>query len=659
MKSNEPEKTDALASFEADKARVLDFARQIQSVAVDRGDRESAEALGTLMRRFEENRFLVVSVGAFKTGKSTLLNALAGRRVCPMRSTPYTARLTRVLAARGERETIEIHFKAERPPETVDFSESALTELVSMKGQGKRLEEVASVDVAVKPSGLLVQPGVVLVDTPGLESGFDEHDKITREFLPRADLILLYFTAKQALGAKERDFLLAHPEVLKKSIVVLTHADAVPADELDEVIEHVRQRLKETVLGQDRELEMFVVSGKQALDGVLGGDDEQVERSGVRKLVARITEVLTVKRGLPILIAIAEGEKGVALGLVKQIAAARAVMQTKGSADIQERGRKLLGVLRGRSQALEASVSSQIERESQRIAGNVPVNVAAFRDDLKAAVWSWIETYQNEEVCKQQLPTALATYTQAWLEDHEGRLRYGFKKLNQDATATCSEGFDALQREAASAFERDRAVPAVAEIVGALDAIADLSAIANCMGGPVGGYGLASAAIEPVFSVPPAIKALTLGAGLLSVVAALGGPIGWGAAVLGWLAVGFANIVRSTTWRTRAFTEMSKAIYEQIVPKVANAISAEVWRFGRSLQEHMTTHVRRVHGRLAEVVQTLMNRVAADRAEDERKLRDLEQAEGHLKAIADDVSAFIVAKGTTGQEPAVSKEQES
>lgn len=637
----EDKKDDALASFENDKARVLDFARELKNVAIDRGDAESAETLESLTRRFEENRFLVVSVGSFKTGKSTLMNALAGRVVCPMRSTPHTARLTRIMAAKGDRETIEVHYKAEKPPLVMDFSEAALTNLVSMKGEGKGLEEVASVDVAVKPTGLLVQKEIVLVDSPGLESIIGEHDRITRDFLPRADLVLFYLTAKQILGARERDFLLSHPDVLKKCLIVVTHIDAVPADELEEVLEFTRRGLKESVLGSARELELFPVSGRRALDGILEGKPELVEQSLVPKLVARITEILTIQRGVPILASIAEAERNVALGLAKQVNAARSVQRTKITGDVKDRSEKLKRDLRTQSAALEAKVVREIDEECRGLSDAVPVQVGTFREQLKAEVWTWIEGYPNEEVCKQQLPTQLAHLTQGWLDRQEQQLRRQFKRITQQANTTSSAGFAALQEQATATFQRDKAFPAIAEIAGGLEALSDLNAIAACMGGPIGGYGLATAAIEPVFAMPPAIKAMTVGASLLSVVAFLGGPIGWGAAVVGWLAVGIANLVRSSTWRTRAFAEMEKAIDNQIIPRVGVTIGTEVWKFGRALQDHMGAHIRRVHGRLADVVQTLVGRVEAGRAEDEGELRALDEAEKRLLSIAERAREFL------------------
>lgn len=47
-------------------------------------------------------------------------------------------------------------------------------------------------------------------DPPGLESRFEDHDRITKEYLPRADLVIFCLSTTQPLSAGERDFLLSN-----------------------------------------------------------------------------------------------------------------------------------------------------------------------------------------------------------------------------------------------------------------------------------------------------------------------------------------------------------------------------------------------------------------------------------------------------------------
>lgn len=635
----------SLSMFEKQKTRVLEFARELKAVAADRRDDDSVAALETLGERLDSNRFLVVAIGEFKRGKSTMVNALVGRAVCPMKMTPHTARVTRILAASGEEEYVEIKPRdgqAKREP----LGPNALDDLVAMRG--KRLKDVDSVDVYVKPSGGLVQSGLVIVDTPGLESLEEEHDRITKEFLPRADLVIFALSAMQPFGARERDFLLSHRDVVGKSLFVLNHMDQVPEAEKDETVKWVADKLREQVLGSKAtDVALFPISALNALKALEAqGEDKSalLDRSGVPKLASEIVKILSAERGRPVLGVIADGEKRVALNLAKQVRAAREAHATRlpvDAEDFRRRASTLHQTLREKSGVLERAVISEIDEEVRELAASVSFNVAQGREHLKRIASSLVASYPDENVCKQNLPSDLAPHVQAWLDNYEGTLRKRFKRITDAANRKCDDGFDELEKDAITALEQSKAALGLAGITGGLAALADLSAIANCLGGPIGGYGVASSAVNIAFEVPPAVKALTVGAGVVSVLAVFTGPIGWTAALLGWIAVGLTNLVRSAGWRSRVTTEVENAIDREVGPRAERAVAGAIWGFGRSLQEHLANHIRRVQTKLGAVVKTLTDRIESDSVAVKRTIEGLDSAEKRLLSIADEITKFV------------------
>ncbi|MEO6786209.1 MAG: dynamin family protein, partial [Chthoniobacteraceae bacterium] len=117
--------------------------------------------LGTSLRE----PFLFVVVGEVKAGKSSLLNALFGREFCRVDVLPATDKIYVFKHAAGER------------------------------------------DVAVSPQltecyrTAPVLADFNIVDTPGTNTIVPEHEEITRQFLPLADLCLCVFSATNPWGA--------------------------------------------------------------------------------------------------------------------------------------------------------------------------------------------------------------------------------------------------------------------------------------------------------------------------------------------------------------------------------------------------------------------------------------------------------------------------
>ena len=115
--------------------------------------------------------FLLVVVGEFNSGKSSLINALIGERVLEQGVTPTTSRVGILMYG----------------PE-VDRSSS-----------GRGFEAITA------PLEILREMHVV--DTPGTNAVLREHEALTREFVPRADLVLFVTSADRPFTESERAFL--------------------------------------------------------------------------------------------------------------------------------------------------------------------------------------------------------------------------------------------------------------------------------------------------------------------------------------------------------------------------------------------------------------------------------------------------------------------
>lgn len=195
--------------------------------------------------------------GEFNSGKSTFINALLGRDVLPTGVTPTT---DRIHVLRWDREPGE--------REVEDF-------VVERTHPAELLREIE------------------VVDTPGTNAVIRRHEELTRDFLPRCDLVLFVTSADRPFTESERAFLEQIREWGKKIVFVINKVDILEEDE-------DRERVRRYVLDNaipllGREPELFAVSARSAMRA-RDAEGEEAERlwrdSGMPEVETYLLETL-------------------------------------------------------------------------------------------------------------------------------------------------------------------------------------------------------------------------------------------------------------------------------------------------------------------------------------------------------------------------------
>jgi GTP-binding protein EngB required for normal cell division len=215
-------------------ARALEaFGPDVQSTDLQRF-REATEQLAGL--------FLLVIAGEFNSGKSSFINALLGERVLPEGVTPTTDRIN--LLRHG-------------PEVTEHALEAYLLE-------------------RTHPAELLRELSVV--DTPGTNAVIRRHEELTRDFIPRADLVLFVTSADRPFSESEREFLERIREWGKKIVFIVNKIDILAGSaEQAEVLAYVRDNAG-ALLGETPQV--FPVSGRHGSHARPAGDAALWEQSG-------------------------------------------------------------------------------------------------------------------------------------------------------------------------------------------------------------------------------------------------------------------------------------------------------------------------------------------------------------------------------------------
>lgn len=169
--------------------------------------------------------FLLVIAGEFNSGKSSFINALLGEKILDEGVTPTTDRIT--LLRYGP-----------------EVAERTIEEFL--------LEHSYPAEVLQR---------LTVVDTPGTNAIIRRHEELTRDFVPRSDLVLFITSADRPFTESERAFLATVQEWGKKIVVVLNKVDLLEPEEVDQVINYIRENARD-LLGITPEV--FPVSARLA-----------------------------------------------------------------------------------------------------------------------------------------------------------------------------------------------------------------------------------------------------------------------------------------------------------------------------------------------------------------------------------------------------------
>ncbi|NWF70621.1 MAG: dynamin family protein [Chloroflexi bacterium] len=203
-----------------------------------------------------DHPFLMVFVGPFSSGKSSIINALLGQEeLLPVGPVPTTDRIA----------------------------------ILRYGDEPQRMHSGGEVDTVFFPSPLLKK--VSFVDTPGLQSVMQKHEQATRAFLHRSDVVLLVMLATQAMTASNLEYLQTLKEFGKKVIIVINQVDLLTDEEANTVREYVLEQSK-TRLGFKPEI--WMISARRGLDARQNGlDAAGWEASGLAQLEQYIDQQLS------------------------------------------------------------------------------------------------------------------------------------------------------------------------------------------------------------------------------------------------------------------------------------------------------------------------------------------------------------------------------
>jgi GTP-binding protein EngB required for normal cell division len=262
----------------------------------------------------------IVVVGEFKQGKSSLVNALVGTKVCPVNDDVATALPTYVRY--GKEPSADVLLD-EVPPRREPVALDRVRDFVLESDAGGAVDGVTGVEIRLPRQ--LLSNGVVLVDTPGVGGLGSMHAAASLTAASMADALLFVTDAAQELTRSEVEFLRQAREVCATAVCVLTKTDFYP----------YWRKIRDLNAGHLRavgEVPVVPVSSDLRLRAVAGNDKELNAESGFPDLVKFVAQ--RVSGGAAVRVAVQAGEAvvGICAQLQSQFDAERAALADPGAA---------------------------------------------------------------------------------------------------------------------------------------------------------------------------------------------------------------------------------------------------------------------------------------------------------------------------------------
>ncbi len=257
-----------------------------------------AASFQRLLEKLRQNRFNLVILGAFKRGKSSLINALLGKQLLPTGIVPLTSVVT--ILGYGGKLRIQVHF---HQGESRQISQEELPDFITEKGNPRNLKGVREVEIAY-PSDYL-SDGVRIIDTPGVGSVYSHNSEVAYNYLPQVDAAVFVVTVDPPLSEAEQEFLKDIREYVHKLFFVLNKIDYVEAPERQEALEFTAKVLQANL--ETEKISIFPMSAKLAMTGKSNGHSDLLKASLLPEFEDHLRQFLYKEKGRVLLISCING----------------------------------------------------------------------------------------------------------------------------------------------------------------------------------------------------------------------------------------------------------------------------------------------------------------------------------------------------------------
>ena len=317
--SNEKEEEEKKSSFKELKSVLESIVDEVKELVTT--NEKFKDELTDTKHYLNNQKFSIGITGVMNAGKSTMLNALMGKEILGSAVVPETANLT--IVKHNPSETAKVYYWNKAEWQRI---ENAAKELESMRDyvnethrifgnelssyikEESRFDEVdvkdlslyTSAEASGKKCNLVkyvelgsdldfLKDGIEIVDTPGLDDPVIQREEITKEYLSQCDMMLHLMNVSQSATLKDVEFIIDALlyQNISKLLIVITRADTVSKEQLQEVIDYTKSSIERQLRAQNKDsqldyilktIKFIPISGRMALLHRTGRAQEALDK---------------------------------------------------------------------------------------------------------------------------------------------------------------------------------------------------------------------------------------------------------------------------------------------------------------------------------------------------------------------------------------------
>jgi len=317
--SNEKEEEEKKSSFKELKSILESIVDEVKELVTT--NEKFKDELTDTKHYLNNQKFSIGITGVMNAGKSTMLNALMGKEILGSAVVPETANLT--IVKHNPSETAKVYYWNKAEWQRI---ENAAKELESMRDyvnethrifgnelssyikEESRFDEVdvkdlslyTSAEASGKKCNLVkyvelgsnldfLKDGIEIVDTPGLDDPVIQREEITKEYISACDMMLHLMNVSQSATLKDVEFIIDALlyQNISKLLIVITRADTVSKEQLQEVIDYTKSSIERQLRAQNKDsqldyilktIKFIPISGRMALLHRTGRAQEALDK---------------------------------------------------------------------------------------------------------------------------------------------------------------------------------------------------------------------------------------------------------------------------------------------------------------------------------------------------------------------------------------------
>lgn len=305
-------------------------------------------------------------VGRFSTGKSSLVNALLGRKVLAENTMPETSIPTEIVYGPAESAVL-----VKKDAETGEVTKEKTISMEEVLHGTFQITEWSALRLTLDDPFLKTVPAVRIVDMPGFGTSIELHNKAINEYLPESKAYILTFQSRSSTVEEDTLEFLKELKFHDMPVYVLvTKSRAVSEEELQQCVENLKRQLADDIGLKDVPVYCTNAKGKH------------LDVEGFKTVLRHLEEQSgSLKQ--------AEGKEDLERfgGILKTYLTTAISKNSFSTSDLEAEKEK-------REKNLEA-LKEKLEQEKSDFRGKIPICIGSITDDVKIALEDFAEEYAD------------------------------------------------------------------------------------------------------------------------------------------------------------------------------------------------------------------------------------------------------------------------